>query len=156
MKAAFDPQRDLTIDRVIKAPRQAIWDAWSNPRSFEKWWVPEPARCKVLAMDLAPGGAFVIQISEGGGAFAPHMAGCFLAADPLERIVFTTALTGGWRPAETPFLTAVITLKDADGGTAYYAHVMHKDGADRTMHAEMGFHDGWGTVIGQLARMVEG
>lgn len=152
----FDPQRDLAIDRLIKAPRQAIWEAWVNPRSFEKWWVPAPALCKVVEMDLVPGGGFVTQISENGGDFAPHMAGCFLAVDPRERIVFTTALTGGWRPAENPFITAIITLKDAAGGTAYHAHVMHKDGADRSMHAEMGFHDGWGTVIGQLALMVEG
>ena len=107
-------------------------------------------------MELVPGGAFTTEISENGGDFAPHMAGCFLAVDPLEQIVFTSALTGGWRPAENPFITAIITLKDVAGGTAYHAHVMHKDGIDRNMHAEIGFYDGWGTVIGQLARMVEG
>ena len=31
-------------------------------------------------------------------------------------------------------------------GTDYLAHVMHKNNADRNMHEEMGFHDGWGTV----------
>jgi len=33
--------------------------------------------------------------------------------------------------------------------------VMHKNNADRTMHEEMGFFDGWGTVMGQLAKLVE-
>ena len=32
---------------------------------------------------------------------------------------------------------------------------MHKSGADRAMHEELGFYDGWGTVIGQLAALVE-
>jgi uncharacterized protein YndB with AHSA1/START domain len=32
---------------------------------------------------------------------------------------------------------------------------MHKSNADRAMHEQMGFHDGWGTVIAQLARLVE-
>ncbi len=64
--------------------------------------------------------------------------------------VFTRALVAGWRPAESPFITAIITLKDHPEGTEYAAHVMHKNGADRTMHDEAGFADGWGTAIGQL------
>ncbi|MDP9628908.1 UNVERIFIED_ORG: uncharacterized protein YndB with AHSA1/START domain [Ensifer adhaerens] len=100
--------------------------------------------------------AFVTRISEGGGAFTPHLDACFLAVDDIQRIVFTNSLVAGWRPAENPFMTAIITLKDHPEGTDYAAHVMHKSNADRNMHEEMGFHDGWGTVIAQLARLVEG
>ncbi|HWU18003.1 MAG TPA: SRPBCC family protein [Devosia sp.] len=147
---------DLTITRVIKAPRAAVWRAWTDPARFEKWWVPEPALCKVVAMELQPGGAFTTQISEDGGAFGPHINGCFLAVDEGERIVFTNSLVDGWRPAAQPFMTAIITLADHPEGTEYVSYVMHKDRADRDMHAEMGFYDGWGTVMGQLARFVEG
>ena len=146
---------DLTISRVIKAPRPVIWSAWTDRASFEQWWAPAPARCKVLEMDLRPGGSLVTQISENGGDFAPHLSGCFLAIDDLERIVFTNALVGGWRPAEHPFMTAVITLQDHPMGTDYVAHVMHKSNADRNMHEELGFYDGWGTVVEQLATLAE-
>jgi uncharacterized protein YndB with AHSA1/START domain len=155
LNAPFNPDLDLTISRIIKAPRQAIWSAWTDPRSFEQWWIPAPARCKIVEMDLVPGGAFVTEISEDGGAFAPHLSACFLAVDDRRRIVFTNALTGGWRPAEQPFMTAIVTLADHPEGTDYAAHVMHKSKADRGMHAEMGFYDGWGAVIGQLADLVE-
>lgn len=155
MIPSSNPELDLTISRVIKAPRSAIWSAWTNPRSFEQWWIPAPARCKVVEMELSPGGAFETRISEDGGAFVPHLSACFLAVDDRERIVFTNALTGGWRPAEQPFMTAIITLKDHPMGTDYVAHVMHKSNADRNMHEELGFFDGWGTVIGQLAALVE-
>ena len=74
----------------------------------------------------------------------------------LQRIVFTNALLGGWRPAENPFITAIISLEDHPAGTNYVAHVMHKNNADRAMHEELGFYDGWGTVIAQLANLVEG
>jgi uncharacterized protein YndB with AHSA1/START domain len=151
----FDPDLDLAISRVIKAPRQAIWSAWTGPRKLEQWWVPAPAVCKVVELKVAPGGAFVTRISEGGGDFAPHLDACFLAAEEGRRIVFTNALTGGWRPAEQPFMTAIVTLSDHPDGTDYAAHVMHKSPADRAMHAELGFYDGWGTVIGQLADFVE-
>ena len=150
-----NPDLDLTISRVIKAPRQAVWNAWTDPASIEQWWIPAPAKCRVLAMDLRPGGAFMTQISENGGELKPHLTGCFLAVDDLERIVFTNALVGGWRPAEQPFMTAIITLQDHPTGTEYVAHVMHKSRADRDRHEEMGFHEGWGTVVEQLATLAE-
>ena len=55
-------------------------------------------------MDLRPGGAFVTEMSENGGEFMPHVAGCYLAVDHQERIVFTDALLGGWPPAEQSFM----------------------------------------------------
>ncbi|MFZ4662039.1 MAG: SRPBCC family protein [Caldilineaceae bacterium] len=155
MNQSFNPELDLTITRVIKAPRALVWRAWSDPASFAQWWVPAPAQCKVAAMELKPGGAFVTQISENGGEFTPHLNGCFLAVDEGERIVFTTCLLGGWRPAEEPFITASITFADHPLGTEYVAHVMHKSQGDRNNHETWGFFDGWGTVIEQLAKLVE-
>lgn len=155
MMQASNPDLDLTVSRVIKAPRRVVWSAWTDPTSFEQWWVPAPAKCKVLDMDLRPGGELVTQISENGGAFVPHMRACFLAIDELERIVFTDALIGGWRPADQPFMTAVITLRDHPLGTEYVAHAMHRNNADRNRHEEMGFYDGWGAVTEQLATLAE-
>ena len=151
----FDPSRDLEISRLIKAPREAVWRAWSDPESFEQWWVPAPAKCKVQEMDLRPGGAFITRISEHGGDFVPHLNACFLAVEELRRIVFTNALVAGWRPAEQPFMTAIITLREHPQGTEYLAHAMHRSPNDRDSHEEMGFFDGWGTVIAQLAKQVE-
>ena len=150
-----NPDLDLTISRIIKAPRASVWRAWTEPRRFEQWWIPAPARCKVVAMELSPAGSFVTQISENGGAFMPHVSGCFLAVDGLERIVFTDSLLGGWRPSEQSFITAVITFKEHPSGTDYTAYAMHKNNADRKMHEEMGFYEGWGAVTEQLAKLVE-
>ena len=155
MLRSVNPDLDLTISRVIKAPRSVIWSAWTDPSSFEQWWVPAPAKCKVLEMDLRPGGPLETQISEDGGEFAPHLSGCFLEIVEGERITFTNALLGGWRPAKHPFMTAIITLQEHPQGTEYVAHVMHKNEADRTMHEQMGFADGWGTVAEQLAKLAE-
>ena len=149
------PELDLTISRVIKAPRPVVWKAWTDPSELEQWWVPAPARCKVVEMELRPGGAFVTRLSENGGDFVPHMSACFLAVDPMEQIVFTDALTGGWRPAAEPFMTAIITLSDHPDGTEYSARAMHKDGADRDRHEELGFFEGWTTVAEQLAKLAE-
>jgi uncharacterized protein YndB with AHSA1/START domain len=155
MTPTFDPIRDLKMSRVIKAEPSAIWRAWTDRASFERWWVPEPAQCRVVEMDLRPGGALITTISENGGDYTPHLDACFVDLVENERVVFTNALVGGWRPAERPFMTAVITLSRHPQGTVYAAHVMHKDEAQRTLHSKMGFDDGWGTVAAQLACLVE-
>jgi uncharacterized protein YndB with AHSA1/START domain len=59
-----DPNLDLTITRIIKAPRAAVWDAWVTRASFEPWWVPAPARYRVDAMELRPGGALRTEIRK--------------------------------------------------------------------------------------------
>ena len=110
MNPPFDPELDLKIERLIKAPRSAVWHAWTDPASFAQWWIPAPAICRVARMELVPGGALVTEMSENGGAFGPHLDACYLAIEPEQRIVFTNALSGGWRPAAEPFITAVITL----------------------------------------------
>jgi uncharacterized protein YndB with AHSA1/START domain len=155
MTTSVRPELDLTVSRIIKASRSAVWNAWADPASFEQWWVPAPEVCRVRDMDLRPGGSFRTEISQDGAEFRPHITGCFLAVDELERIVFTDALVAGWRPAETAFVTAVITMRDHPEGTEYIATAMHRNIADRNQHEQLGFHDGWGTVIRQLADLLE-
>jgi uncharacterized protein YndB with AHSA1/START domain len=146
---------DLTVSRIIKAPRSAVWNAWADPVSFQQWWVPAPEVCSVREMDLRPGGAFRTELSQDGAEFSPHITGCFLAVDELERIVYTDALVAGWRPSEASFVTAVITMKDHADGTEYTATAMHRNITDRDSHEHLGFHEGWGIVTRQLAELVE-
>lgn len=145
---------ELTISRVIQAPRSVVWKAWSEKKHFEKWWIPDPIKCKVAKMDMMPGGGFETLMSENGEEFQPHVEGCFLEIVPQERIVFTTVLTEGWHPHD-PWLamTAIITMEDAGSGTRYTARALHKNPEDSNKHRDMGFEEGWGTTIAQLEKL---
>jgi len=147
--------RDLLVERVIRAPRAAVWAAWTDPAALSQWWVPAPAVCRVLELDLHPGGSFRTEFSEDGSGFGPQITGCVLEVVPEERLVWTTALVGGWRPAEQPFISAVIEFTDHPEGTLYRATALHSDLAQRDLHLELGFHAGWGIVTEQLAALVE-
>ncbi len=147
---------ELSISRFINAPRAAVWQAWADPEKFKQWWIPAPIVCRVEKMSLEAGGGFVTLMSEDGGAFKPHVEGCFLDIRPQERIVFTTALKEGWVPAE-PWLTisSIITMEDEGSGTRYIARALHKNPEDSRKHEEMGFDEGWGTALDQLATLAE-
>lgn len=146
---------DLVISRLLRAPRAAVWRAWTDPALLPAWWCPRPWTTELLAFDLRPGGAFhtLMKGPDGGVSNNP---GSFLAVLPQTRIVFTSCLLADGRPT-TPWMpfTAIIDLADEDGGTRYTATVMHPDAATRDRHAELGFHDGWGICIDQLEALAQ-
>jgi uncharacterized protein YndB with AHSA1/START domain len=154
----IDPERDLTVERIIRAPRATIWKAWTDPGRFARWWVPAPAVCRVERLEVRPGGAILTRFSEDGEQFAPHLDASFLVVEEPDLLVYTNAIDSNWRPAgPEPFLmTAEITLAEHPEGTDYRIVVRHGSPAARARHEELGFADGWGTVAGQLAKLVEG
>lgn len=153
----MNPDLDLTLSRLIRAPRAAVWRAWTDPSRVAKWWLPAPMLCHVERLDVRPGGAFVTRISDDGVEFAPHLDAIFIVAEELERIVFTNAVDSAWRPAspDPVVITAEITFGDHPDGTDYRIIVRHGDPTSRAQHEKLGFADGWGTVTEQLAREVE-
>lgn len=156
-QTSIDPDLDLELQRVIRAPRAAIWRAWTDPDRLRQWWVPAPTIARVDRLEVRPGGAFVTSMSDDGHAFIPHSDSVFLVIEPEARLVFTNAIDSRWRPA-TPApvaMTAEITLADHPDGCDYRAVVRHGDPADRDRHEELGFFDGWGSVTAALAELVE-
>jgi uncharacterized protein YndB with AHSA1/START domain len=153
-----NPDLDLALERVIKAPRATVWNAWTDPAAFARWWLPAPMQCRVERLDVRPGGGLVTSMSDDGAAFVPHLDACFLVVDELDRLVFTNAIDSAWRPAAPApvAMTAEITFAEHPDGTDYRIVVRHGDPADRARHEELGFADGWGSVAAQLAAVAEG
>lgn len=141
---------------MIRAPRAAIWRAWTEPALLERWWVPAPTTARIERLDVQPGGAFVTSMSD-GQAFVPHTDSIFLIVEREHRLVFTNAVDSSWHPAApAPVpMTAEITLDEHPAGTDYRVVVRHGDPADRERHADLGFFDGWGSVTDALASLVE-
>ncbi|MDA3648634.1 SRPBCC family protein [Saccharopolyspora indica] len=153
----MNPDLDLGLERIIRAPRSTVWNAWTDPARLAQWWIPAPMRCRVDQLEVRPGGAFVTRMSEDGEQFVPHLDACFLVVDELERIVFTTAVDSSWRPASSApiTMTATITFAEHPDGTDYRIVVRHGDPQARARHEELGFAEGWGTVAAQLAALAE-
>ena len=153
----LDPTLDLVLQRVIRAPRSAIWEAWTDPDLLAQWWIPAPTQLRVDRLDVRPGGAFVTRMSDDGDTYVPHTDGIFLVVEPEQRLVFTNAINSSWRPTvPAPVLmTAEIALVEHADGIEYTATVRHGSPEDRDLHEHLGFHDGWGSVTEALAALVE-
>jgi uncharacterized protein YndB with AHSA1/START domain len=154
---------DLSIERTLDAPRHLVWKAYTDPDLLREWWCPRPYETPECEMEVRPGGRFYTRMT-GPDGFDEAYTGCFLEVVEGERIVWTSAMRGAFRPNEFdpsgcggfPF-TVVVTLADAEGGrTAYRARVMHANVADRETHEKMGFQEGWGTCADQLGEVAAG
>lgn len=154
----FDPQLDLSFERVVDISKEQIWKAWTEPRYITQWFTPAPWKTIDCEIDLRPGGIFsTVMLSPEGQRF-PN-AGSYLEVVENSRLVWTNALAPGFRPAALPdggfAMTAIIQLADQGGGTRYTATVLHENKVAREQHAAMGFEEGWGKALDQLVAMVK-
>ena len=149
-----DPKLDLVLERVIDVPPELVWKAWTTPEHLLPWFCPKPWTTIDVEIDLSPGGIFRSVMRSPEGKEFPNV-GCYLEVVPFERLTWTDALLPGYRPSPEPFFTAVLTLEPAGKGTRYVATAIHRDEAGSKKHKEMGFYQGWGTVVDQLVEYIK-
>ncbi|MDB5806331.1 MAG: putative glutathione S-transferase-related transrane protein [Betaproteobacteria bacterium] len=150
----IDPKLDLVLERVIDVAPELVWGAWTQPEHIKKWFTPVPWQTVECEIDLKPGGIFRTVMRGPDGEQMPN-AGCYLEIVPNRKLVWTSALSPGFRPqaSETPVpfvFTAIIAMVPEGKGTRYTATVMHGSAESAKQHAEMGFYEGWGKALDQL------
>ena len=145
---------ELTLTRLIDAPRETLFRCWTDPELMKQWFVPRPWTIKHVETDLRAGGKSLIVMADPDGNEYPN-AGVYLEIVPNERIVFTDAYTEGWVPSEKPFFTGIVEFKDEGGKTRYNAIARHWTEEDKERHEEMGFHEGWGQCATQLEELAK-
>jgi uncharacterized protein YndB with AHSA1/START domain len=150
-----DDSRDLVLTRLIDAPRETLFRAWTDADLLKQWFAPLPWTTPFADLDVRPGGANIITMRSPEGQDMPN-AGVYLEVVPNERLVFTDAYTKAWEPAEKPFMTVILTFADEDGKTRYTATARHWTLEDKQQHEAMGFHVGWGMCADQLEALVKG
>lgn len=152
---AAESDRELVLARLIDAPREKVFRAWTDPEILKQWFCPAPWKVTFAEIDVRTGGASKIVMQGPEGEEMP-LPGQYLEVVPNEKIVFTDAFVGGWKPSEKPFMTAEVTFEDEGGKTRYVARARHWSVEDRKTHEEMGFHQGWGIVADQLEAVAAG
>ena len=155
---AFDPKLDFAIERFIDAPTRLVWEALTKPEHLREWYMPRAfGRVARAEMDLRPGGVFSIDIAMGGGQEFPNL-GCFLEVVPMERLVWTSMLFPGYRPAvfdDIP-ITAIVTMESVGTGTRYVFTALHRNEADLETNRTSGFYQGTEIAVDQFVEHVRG
>jgi uncharacterized protein YndB with AHSA1/START domain len=153
--AAAPPRHELTLTRLLEAPRDKLYRCWTEPALITRWFTPPPWKTVHAQMDVRAGGSSLIVMRGPNGEEMPNR-GVFLEVVPNERIVFTDAYVEAWLPSPKPFMTGIIGFEDEGAGrTRYTARVLHWSAEDRDAHEAMGFHQGWGVATTQLEALAK-
>jgi len=153
---AINPKLDIVFERFIDAPKSLVWEALTRPEHLKEWYMPKPwgavSKCE---MDVRPGGIFRIDIATADGQAVPNL-GCFLDVVPQERLVWTSMLFPGYRPAvfdDVP-ITAIMTMEAVGAGTRYVFTALHRDEADCEKDRTSGWQQGTEIALDQFVAHV--
>ncbi len=104
-------ERELVLTRIIDAPPEKLFRAWTEPEIMKQWFVPRPWTISKAETDLRPGGASLIVMRNPEGEEFPNR-GVYLEVIPNRKLVFTDAYTSAWVPALKPFMTVIVTFEE--------------------------------------------
>ena len=101
-------EREVVVTRAFDAPARLVFEAWSNPELFARWWVPKSLGMTLHSceMDVRTGGTYRLGFGDGMDFF-----GRYLEVTPPSRIVWTNE-EGGQDGSVT-----TVTLTETDGRT---------------------------------------
>jgi uncharacterized protein YndB with AHSA1/START domain len=152
----FNPKLDFAIERFIDAPTRLVWEALTKPEHLKEWYMPKAwGRVSRAELELRPGGIISIDIAVANGPDVPNV-GCVLDVVPMARLVWTSMLFPGYRPAvfdDIP-ITAIMTMETVGTGTRYVFTALHRDEADLEKNKDSGFYEGTEIAIDQFVAHV--
>jgi uncharacterized protein YndB with AHSA1/START domain len=157
----------IVITRVFDAPRELVFDAWTDPEQIKRWFGPAAFSNGEVEVDLRVGGRFKIVMISPDGTEGP-MGGEYIEIIPPERIVYrptTLELAEGFEamirsqledPGEDLSSTVTITFDEHERGTLLTINHWFASEAVRDVIARSGSIDGWNESFDTLAAELAG
>ena len=129
--------REIVTERLINAPRELVWKAWTDPKHLEQWWGPTGFTTTTKEFDFKPGGVWFHTMHGPDGTDYPNE---IYYEEILEPSLITYAHGGGEVGANDAQFHSTITFDDQDGKTlltmrAVFDTVAQRDHVVKMYHA---------------------
>ena len=138
-------EREIVVTRTFDAPARLVFQAWTTPALFKRWWVPKSMPVPLLSYeaDIRVGGGYRL-VFGGDGTETMAFFGKYIEVTPHSRIVWTNDESG-----EDGAVTTV-TLEEKGGKTRMVLHELYRSKEVRDAALASGAYDGMGETFGQL------
>ena len=113
-------EREIVVTRVINGPPRLVFEAWTKPELFKRWWVPKSLPITLLSceMDVRSGGRYRLVFGAEGQTM--EFFGKYLEVTPCSRLVWTNDEGG----EEAAAITTVL-FEERDGKTLLTMSDLH-------------------------------
>ena len=132
-------ERELVVTRTFDAPARIVFEAWTKPDLFKRWWGPKSMGMSLLSceMDVRVGGGYRLVFSNGMEFF-----GKYIEVTPHSRLVWTN-------DESDDGAVTTVTFEEKGGKTLLVMHELYpsKEALDA---AGTGAAEGMGELFGQL------
>ena len=114
-------EREVVVTRTINGPARLVFEAWSKPELFQRWWVPKSYSMSVLSceMDVRTGGKYRLVFKHPATPEPVAFFGTYLEVSPNSRIVWTNEEGGEGGAVNT------VTFEEKGGRTLVVMHELH-------------------------------
>ncbi len=144
----------LVITRIFDAPRQLVWEAWTQPEHISQWWGPQGFQTKVLKMEFKPGGEWRYVMTSPKGDEYP-VIGRFEEIHAPEKIVsvddfgeeYKAIMDASKLPQK---VTTTALFEEVEGKTRLTLIMTHLTEEDKIKHEKMGAIHGWNASLDNL------
>jgi uncharacterized protein YndB with AHSA1/START domain/dihydrofolate reductase len=144
--------RELTITRVINAPREVVWRAWTEADLLKMWWGPRLFTNPVCEVDVRAGGAIRIHMRGPDGVIYP-MTGVYDEVTKHKRLVFTSAALDEKGNPLFEVLNTII-FEEIDGKTKLITRASVSNESAQAKPYLDGMKEGWTQSLERLAEFV--
>lgn len=140
--------RTLTIEKILDAPIDLVWEAWTDPKHVAQWWAPYGIPLEVLAYDFRVGGEWKYAMPmPDGNQFISE--GSFKEIVDKKKIV----TSADFKPM-TEGVEMHISFEEDGEKTHLTFSVVHETEEYCKQQEEMGFYNGWGSALDRLVSLL--
>jgi uncharacterized protein YndB with AHSA1/START domain len=113
--------RELVVTRTFHAPARRVFEAWTRPEQFRRWWAPKSFGISFVSceVDARTGGTYRHVFSHPASPQPMAFFGRYLEATPTARLVWTNEEGGDGGAVTT------VTFEDGDGTTLLVWHDLY-------------------------------
>ena len=88
-------KEEIVVTRIIDAPLELVWKAWTEPEHVMRWWGPKYYTSPSCKVDLRVGGryTFAMQAPADQGGQVSYTSGIYQRIEPMSLLEFTQALS---------------------------------------------------------------
>jgi uncharacterized protein YndB with AHSA1/START domain len=144
------PAWELTLIRVINAPRERVFKAWSEPEQVARWFAPQPLTLPKCEMNFRPGGSFSMTMRTPDGQEFPF-SGVYSEILPPAKLSWVGEFPNG---PKKQILTTV-NFEAQGGKTKVTVHQAFTVLTPETEPHTKGAKQGWTATLDQLAAFAE-
>jgi uncharacterized protein YndB with AHSA1/START domain len=102
--------REVVISRVLDAPRELVWEVWTNPKHADKWWGPNGFVNTTESMDFRVGGEWrYLMVGANGTRYPNHQV--------FKEIIAPSLLVCDHGDGEHVWFERTVTMEETSNGT---------------------------------------